>query len=67
MPNVGKACKYLCFYNILMIDILFFYIGHTQVYIYSSGSREAQRLIFGYTRYGDLRPYLCGYFDTVTG
>lgn len=38
-----------------------------QVYIYSSGSREAQRLIFGNTTYGDLRPYLCGFFDTMIG
>lgn len=39
----------------------------TKVYIYSSGSREAQRLIFGNTQFGDMRPFLCGYFDTVTG
>lgn len=39
----------------------------TKVYIYSSGSREAQRLIFGYTKFGDLRKYISGYFDTTTG
>ncbi|XP_052136566.1 probable bifunctional methylthioribulose-1-phosphate dehydratase/enolase-phosphatase E1 [Oryza glaberrima] len=38
-----------------------------KVYIYSSGSREAQRLLFGNTAYGDLRQYLCGFFDTTTG
>lgn len=38
-----------------------------KVYIYSSGSRLAQRLIFGNTKYGDLRKYLCGYFDTAVG
>ncbi|XP_010244771.1 PREDICTED: probable bifunctional methylthioribulose-1-phosphate dehydratase/enolase-phosphatase E1 1 [Nelumbo nucifera] len=38
-----------------------------KVYIYSSGSREAQRLIFGNSNYGDLRKYLCGYFDTTIG
>ncbi|KAF5814829.1 putative 2-hydroxy-3-keto-5-methylthiopentenyl-1-phosphate phosphatase [Helianthus annuus] len=38
-----------------------------KVYIYSSGSRLAQRLIFGYTNYGDLRKYLCGFFDTKVG
>ncbi|XP_065043985.1 probable bifunctional methylthioribulose-1-phosphate dehydratase/enolase-phosphatase E1 1 isoform X1 [Musa acuminata AAA Group] len=38
-----------------------------KVYIYSSGSREAQRLIFGNTSYGDLRKYLCGFFDTTVG
>ncbi|KAK9150148.1 hypothetical protein Syun_008457 [Stephania yunnanensis] len=38
-----------------------------KVYIYSSGSREAQRLIFGNTNFGDLRKYLCGFFDTTIG
>lgn len=39
----------------------------TKVYIYSSGSRLAQRLLFGNTNHGDLRKYLCGYFDTTVG
>jgi methylthioribulose 1-phosphate dehydratase/enolase-phosphatase E1 len=34
-----------------------------KTYIYSSGSREAQRLFFAHTQVGDLRPYLCGFFD----
>ncbi|KAL0320661.1 UNVERIFIED_CONTAM: putative bifunctional methylthioribulose-1-phosphate dehydratase/enolase-phosphatase E1 1 [Sesamum radiatum] len=38
-----------------------------RVYIYSSGSRLAQRLLFGNTNYGDLRKYLCGFFDTTVG
>ncbi|KAK4255819.1 hypothetical protein QN277_008764 [Acacia crassicarpa] len=38
-----------------------------KVYIYSSGSRLAQRLIFGNTNYGDLRKYLYGFFDTKVG
>lgn len=38
-----------------------------KTYIYSSGSREAQRLFFGYCQVGDLRPYLCGFFDTTSG
>jgi hypothetical protein len=38
-----------------------------KTYIYSSGSREAQRLIFGNTKYGDLRQYLSGFFDTTIG
>ncbi|KAF8391331.1 hypothetical protein HHK36_023635 [Tetracentron sinense] len=36
-------------------------------YVYSSGSREAQRLIFGNSNHGDLRKYLCGFFDTTVG
>lgn len=39
----------------------------SKVYIYSSGSREAQRLIFQYSTAGDLRPFLSGFFDTTTG
>ncbi|KAL0548845.1 hypothetical protein IC582_013321 [Cucumis melo] len=38
-----------------------------KMYIYSSGSRLAQRLIFGKTNYGDLRKYLSGFFDTAVG
>ncbi|XP_024018201.1 probable bifunctional methylthioribulose-1-phosphate dehydratase/enolase-phosphatase E1 2 isoform X2 [Morus notabilis] len=37
------------------------------VYIYSSGSRETQQLLFANSNYGDLRKYLCGYFDTSIG
>ena len=38
-----------------------------KTYIYSSGSREAQNNLFGHTTAGDLRPYLCGFFDTTAG
>jgi methylthioribulose 1-phosphate dehydratase/enolase-phosphatase E1 len=38
-----------------------------KTYIYSSGSRQAQRDLFAHTTCGDLRPYLSGYFDTAVG
>jgi len=38
-----------------------------KTYIYSSGSRQAQRDLFANTTVGDLRPYLCGFFDTTSG
>lgn len=38
-----------------------------KTYIYSSGSREAQKLIFGNTNFGDLRVFLSGFFDTTIG
>lgn len=38
-----------------------------KAYIYSSGSREAQRQFFAHTQVGDMRPYLCGFFDTTSG
>ncbi|MDD5578507.1 MAG: acireductone synthase [Methylobacter sp.] len=37
------------------------------LYIYSSGSIYAQKLLFGYTEYGDLTPLFSGYFDTHIG
>ena len=37
------------------------------LYIYSSGSVLAQRLLFGSTPAGDLTVYLKGYFDTEVG
>jgi enolase-phosphatase E1 len=40
---------------------------HAQVAIYSSGSVEAQRLLFRYSTYGDLTHCIAGYFDTRTG
>lgn len=38
-----------------------------KLYVYSSGSVEAQRLIFGHTAHGDLTPLFSGYFDTRVG
>jgi enolase-phosphatase E1 len=35
--------------------------------IYSSGSVQAQQLLFRYSTYGDLTPLIAGYFDTRTG
>ncbi len=38
-----------------------------RAFIYSSGSVEAQRLLFGHSEAGDLTPLLQGHFDTTTG
>jgi 2,3-diketo-5-methylthio-1-phosphopentane phosphatase len=38
-----------------------------KVAIYSSGSVEAQELLFRYSNYGDLTAHLSAYFDTRTG
>lgn len=37
------------------------------LYVYSSGSVYAQKLLFGHTEYGDLTPLFSGYFDTNIG
>lgn len=37
------------------------------LYVYSSGSIQAQQLIFGCSEAGDLTPLFSGYFDTTTG
>ncbi len=38
-----------------------------KVAIYSSGSVEAQKLLFGHSNFGDLRPLIADYFDTRIG
>ncbi len=38
-----------------------------RLYVYSSGSVEAQRVLFGNSHHGDLTPLFDGYFDTTTG
>lgn len=37
------------------------------LYVYSSGSVQAQWLLFAHTKYGDLTPLFSGYFDTSIG
>lgn len=37
------------------------------LYVYSSGSVQAQKLLFGHTEFGDLTPLFSGYFDTRVG
>ena len=37
------------------------------LYVYSSGSIQAQKLIFGCSDSGDLSPLFSGYFDTTSG
>ncbi len=37
------------------------------LYVFSSGSVHAQKLLFGYSACGDLTPLFSGYFDTTIG
>lgn len=37
------------------------------LYVFSSGSVQAQKLLFAHTAYGDLTPLFNGYFDTRIG
>lgn len=37
------------------------------LYVFSSGSVQAQKLLFAHTDYGDLTPLFSGYFDTHIG
>ena len=48
-------------------DALARWAGKARVMIYSSGSVEAQRLLFRYSTFGDMTPRIAGYFDTRTG
>ncbi len=38
-----------------------------RLYVFSSGSVQAQKLLFAHTEYGDLTPLFSGYFDTTVG
>jgi enolase-phosphatase E1 len=38
-----------------------------KLFVYSSGSIQAQKLIFGCSQAGDLSPLFSGYFDTTSG
>lgn len=38
-----------------------------RLYVYSSGSVLAQKLLFSHTAYGDLTPLFAGFFDTTIG
>lgn len=38
-----------------------------RLFVYSSGSVRAQKLIFGFSSEGDLTPFFSGYFDTNIG
>jgi enolase-phosphatase E1 len=38
-----------------------------KLFVYSSGSVYAQKLLFGHTPFGDLTPLFSGYFDTTVG
>lgn len=38
-----------------------------KIYIYSSGSVDAQKMLFANTEHGDLLPKLSGHFDTQIG
>jgi len=38
-----------------------------KLYVYSSGSVQAQKLLFGYSDHGDLSGLFSGYFDTRIG
>lgn len=38
-----------------------------RLYVYSSGSVFAQKLLFAHTDFGDLTPLFSGWFDTTTG
>lgn len=37
------------------------------LYVYSSGSVAAQKLLFGHSQEGDLTPLFAGFFDTAVG
>lgn len=57
--------------SIIYDDVLDFFTKaqneDVKVAIYSSGSRNAQKLLFKYSNLGDIRKYISCYFDTSVG
>jgi enolase-phosphatase E1 len=47
--------------------LLEWYKNGLKIYIYSSGSINAQKLLFGHSSYGDLNYLFSGNFDTEVG
>lgn len=43
------------------------HVAGKRLYVYSSGSVAAQKLLFGHSSAGDLTPLFSGYFDTRIG
>lgn len=48
-------------------DALARWSAQAKIAIYSSGSVQAQQLLFRHSNYGDLTSHISGYFDTRTG
>ncbi len=54
-------------YNDVPIALELWKTSDIRLGVYSSGSVEAQKLLFQYSDKGDLTPYFSEYFDTQTG
>ena len=54
-------------YDDVPLSLKEWYDNNIELAIFSSGSVEAQKLIFKFANQGDLSNYLSAYFDTVTG
>lgn len=61
----GELCAH--FYDDAVRALRQWHQRGVPIYIYSSGSIAAQKLLFSHTAYGDLTPLLSGHFDTTTG
>jgi enolase-phosphatase E1 len=55
------------FYDDAVAGLRRWHAAGLALYVYSSGSVFAQKLLFGHTDYGDLTPLFSGWFDTTTG
>lgn len=55
------------FYDDAVAGLKRWHAAGLKLYVYSSGSVFAQKLLFGHTDFGDLTPMFSGWFDTTTG
>ena len=54
-------------YNDVPDVLRFWKVKGIELGVYSSGSVEAQKLLFAHTKFGDLTPFFTHYFDTNMG
>lgn len=54
-------------YEDVLVNLQKWHDQGLKLYVYSSGSVAAQKLLFGHTEQGDLTPLFSGYFDTHIG
>ena len=61
----GKLVSHV--YDDVPLALKLWQAANIELAVFSSGSVEAQKLIFKFANQGDLSNYLSAYFDTVTG
>lgn len=65
--TLTKNCLFSSIYSDVLPALKKWCEESRRIYIFSSGSVQAQKLLFGHSEEGDLLEYISGYFDTTIG